>query len=255
VRDLVGANAFSAKWLDKLAATKRSISAFQIYLGLDCPLRELGVADDEYIVFHADNPDLCDQYAQMQTGQVHTDRTGWSMNFFSNIDPSLAPAGKSTMGIFTLLGSEGWQGLSKPTYREKKRALVEALLARAEKALPGLRAHIQVCEAGTPETLRKFTANPMGAIYGFEQTPQQSGLLHRFQQRYPIRGLYQVGAWTFPGAGYIGTLLSARAIVDRYFGGLRLNRLADAERAHASTAPPPADSLPSALAPLNPTLD
>jgi prolycopene isomerase len=242
VRELVGAGAFSSKWLARLATTKHSISAFQIYLGLDCPLHVLGVPEDEYIVFHADNPDLCDQYAQMQAGQVHTERTGWSMNFFSNVDPSLAPAGKSTLGIFTLLGSNGWHELSKPAYREKKRALVEAMLAKAEQALPGLRAHIQVCEAGTPGTLRKFTANPLGAIYGFEQTPQQSGLLHRFAQRYPIRGLYQVGAWTFPGAGFIGTLLSARALVDRYFGGLRLNRLTDADRARAPARVAPAQA-------------
>ena len=255
VRDLVGVAAFAPKWLARLAATPHSISAFQIYLGLDCPLHELGVADDECIVFHADNPDLCDQYAQMQAGQVHTDRTGWSMNFFSNVDPSLAPPAKSTLGLFTLLGSDGWHDLSKPAYREKKRVLVEALLVKAERALPGLRAHIQVCEAGTPNTLRKFTANPMGAIYGFEQTPQQSGLLHRFRQRYPIRGLYQVGAWTFPGAGYIGTLLSARALVDRYFGGLRLNRLADADGALARVASAQADPLPNALASLHPTID
>lgn len=237
VHRLAGPDAFPAPWLRRTEAARHSISAFQVYLGLDCPLSQLGVADDEYIVFQAHNPDLPDQYAHMQAGAVQSDRTGWSLNFFSNVDPSLAPPGKSTLGVFTLLGSQGWQNLSKPAYREKKQALVEAMLDKAERFLPGLRSHIEVCEGGTPETLRKFTANPMGAIYGYEQTPDQSGLLHRFQQRYPVRGLYQVGAWTFPGAGFIGTLLSARVLVDRYFGGTALHRMAHALPApHASAA-------------------
>jgi len=49
--------------------------------------------------------------------------------------------------------------------------------------------------------------------------------MRRFPQSYPIRGLYQVGAWTFPGAGFIATLLSARVLVDRYFSpGFRWRR-------------------------------
>lgn len=107
--------------------------------------------------------------------------------------------------------------LDKLAYRRKKIELTELLIANAERVIPGLRRHIEVCEAGSPRTMSKFTHNPAGAIYGFEQNTRQSGLFNRFPQKYPVKGLYQVGAWTFPGAGFIGTMLSARLLVDRYF--------------------------------------
>lgn len=217
VTELVGSRNFSEKYLNKLQQARVSTSAFQVYLGLDCELSELGVASDEYVIFVSKNSNIPEQFSTMMSGDINNDKSGWSINFFSNVDHSLAPPGKSTLGIFTLLGSEGWDGLTKAEYRRKKAQLIEVLIQKAEALLPGLRQHIEVCEGGSPLTLEKFTANPMGAIYGFEQTPSQSGLFNRFPQKYPIKGLYHVGAWTFPGAGFIGTLLSARVLVDRYF--------------------------------------
>lgn len=220
VTALAGREHFSPQYLQKLDGAQLSTSAFQIYLGLDCSLQTLGVSADDYVIFISNNPDLPAQFETMRCGQLDGDQSGWSLNFFSNVDPGMAPPGKSTLGIFTLLGSDGWQGLSKRAYRQKKQSLITLMIDKAETILPGLRAHIEVCEGGTPATLNKFTSNPMGAIYGFEQTLLQSGLFRRFPQRYPIKGLYHVGAWTFPGAGYIGTLLSARVLIDRYFTGV-----------------------------------
>ncbi|WMW81550.1 NAD(P)/FAD-dependent oxidoreductase [Undibacterium cyanobacteriorum] len=217
VTELVGKEHFPGGFCDKLSAMKVSTSGFQVYLGLDCSLESLGISRDETIIFMSDNPDLEQQHQAMMENRVADNLSGWSLNFFSNIDPSLVPAGKASLGIFTLLGDGEWQSLSKADYKQRKLELTELLISKAEKLMPGLRAHIEVCEAGSPRTLTKFTANPQGAIYGFEQSIHQSGLLRRFRQKYPIQGLYQVGAWTFPGAGFIGTLLSARVLVDRYF--------------------------------------
>ena len=217
VTELAGKEQFTSRYLHKLSESRLSTSAFQLYLGLNCPLQTLGVSADDYVMFVSNNPDLPEQFQTMRSGQLEGDKSGWSLNFFSNVDPSMAPPGKSTLGIFTLLGNDGWQGLSKQAYRQKKQALMNLMIDKAEALLPGLRAHIEVCEGGTPATLTKFTNNPMGAIYGFEQTLSQSGLFRRFPQKYPIKGLYHVGAWTFPGAGFIGTLLSARVLIDRHF--------------------------------------
>lgn len=213
----IGKEHFKPSYLEKLYSLRLSVSGFQVYLGLDCTLASLGVAADAYIEFFAPSKSQVEQFAHLEAGELGVDNTGWSINYFSNVDASMAPAGKSTLGIFTLTGATDWHALSKIAYREKKRALTEMLISNAERVLPGLKAHIEVCEAGSPRTMTNFTGNPAGALYGFEQSVSQSGLLHRFPQRYPIRGLYQVGAWTFPGAGFIGAMLSARVLVDRYF--------------------------------------
>jgi prolycopene isomerase len=214
---LAGERYFKSAYIEKLRSLKLSVSGFQVYLGLDCTLESLGVAPDAYIEFFAPPKSQVEQFAHLQAGELGVENTGWSINYFSNVDASMAPAGKSSIGLFTLTGATDWHALSKPAYREKKRALTELLIGNATRVMPSLARHIEVCEAGSPRTMTKFTGNPSGAIYGFEQSVAQSGLMNRFPQKYPIRGLYQVGAWTFPGAGFIGTMLSARVLVDRYF--------------------------------------
>ena len=95
--------------------------------------------------------------------------------------------------------------------------MTDSLIRQADRIIPNLSNHIEVCETGTPRTMTRYTTNPAGSFYGFAQNISQSGMLRRFPQRYPIKDLYQVGAWTFPGAGYIGALMSAKFLVDRYF--------------------------------------
>jgi prolycopene isomerase len=232
VRELAGPEHFPPAFHERLDKEKTSTSGFQVYLGLDCTLQDLGVAKDEVVIFMSHNPDLPEQYKHMMAGEIGANRSGWSLNFFSNVDPTMAPPGKATLGIFTLIGGEGWHRLTKAEYRKKKKELTQIMLAKAEEVLPGLLRHIEVCEAGSPATMNKFTSNPLGAIYGFEQSVAQSGLFRRFPQRYPIKGLYHVGGWTFPGAGFIGTLLSARVLVDRYFSGMLPRLRAASCRAH-----------------------
>lgn len=217
VVELAGRENFSRSYLNRLEQLRPSMSGFQIYLGLDCTPEELGISDEEFSVFHSYDLDSSAQFEKMAAGKIDGEEVCWFLNFFSNLDPSLAPAGKSTMGIFILLSSDDWHTLSKADYRQKKDALVQQLLARAEQRIPGLTQHIEVIEAGSPRTMTKYTANSHGSIMGFALTADQSGLLDRFPMRYPIKGLYQVGAWTFPGGGYMGSMYSAWVLVNRYF--------------------------------------
>ncbi|MES9853296.1 MAG: NAD(P)/FAD-dependent oxidoreductase [Candidatus Thiodiazotropha sp. L084R] len=217
VVEMTGRECISKTYLKRLENIHPAMSGFQVYLGLDCTTQELGIADDEYSVFNSYDMDSSNQFEKMVGGQVDGEEVCWFLNFFSNLDPSLAPTGKSTMGIFVLLDGDEWQKLSKDAYRAKKEALTEQLIARAESRIPDLSMHIEVVEAGSPRTMTKYTGNHQGSINGFAQTVDQSGLLKRFPMRYPVKGLYQVGAWTFPGGGYMGSMLSAWVLVNRYF--------------------------------------
>jgi len=70
-----------------------------------------------------------------------------------------------------------------------------------ETLLPGLKDAIEVKVSATPLTNVRFTSNYRGAIYGWDQTLENSGN-RRVDHRIPIRNLYLSGAWTFPGGGY-----------------------------------------------------
>lgn len=216
---LAGRDAFPASFLNKLDNMQPAMSAFQIYIGLDCPLSTFGIGPDEYSVFFCDGLSSSSQFQQMCSApeQIDFRDTGWFLNLFTNVDPGLAPAGKSTIGIIALVSGKHWQQLQKNEYQARKTAMTEALLTQLEQRFPGIRSHIEVLEAGTPKTMTTYTGNYMGSINGFAQTTDQAGVWRRFPMRYPLKGLYQVGAWTFPGGGYVGAMLSARMLVDRYF--------------------------------------
>jgi all-trans-retinol 13,14-reductase len=76
-----------------------------------------------------------------------------------------------------------------------------------ETLLPGLSKAIEVKEIGTPLTNLRYTGNYRGAIYGWDQTLDNSGNA-RLPHKTPIQNLYLSGAWTRPGHGY-GSVLGS----------------------------------------------
>ena len=68
--------------------------------------------------------------------------------------------------------------------------------------IPRLSSMIEVKEVATPLTNWRFTHNPGGAIYGFEQSVGNA-FMRRISNRTPIRGLYLASAWGYPGGAVI----------------------------------------------------
>jgi len=86
--------------------------------------------------------------------------------------------------------------------------MADILIKQVEKTLlPGLSKTIEVKEIGTPLTNVRYTGNYRGAIYGWDQTLDNSGI-NRLPHNTPIKNLYLAGAWTRPGHGYSGVIWS-----------------------------------------------
>ena len=86
--------------------------------------------------------------------------------------------------------------------------MARILISKVEETLlPGLSNSVQVMEAGSPLTHARYTRNYRGAIYGWDQTLDNSGP-NRLPHKTPIRNLYLAGAWTTPGHGYGGVIFS-----------------------------------------------
>ena len=97
-------------------------------------------------------------------------------------------------------------------YRAEKERIAETLINIAEDMLPGLSERIIMREASTPLTNVRFTYNTAGAIYGYEQSVDNSGI-SRLGNRTPIPGLYLAGAYTNPGGGFEWVMLSGKEAV------------------------------------------
>jgi hypothetical protein len=74
-----------------------------------------------------------------------------------------------------------------------------------EKQFPGIRESIEYYEVSTPKTIKRYTSNPGGAVYGFAQTLQQTAS-KRFRNNFLIPNLYFASAWAFPGGGFEGSI-------------------------------------------------
>ncbi len=84
------------------------------------------------------------------------------------------------------------------------------------KFYPGIKDEIEYCDVGTPATIRRYTLNPKGTAYGYAQIPCQAGR-RRVKIQSPIPNLFFASAWTEPGHGFTGAIMSgywcAKAII------------------------------------------
>ena len=183
-----------------------SMSCFQVFLGLKEDLvKKVGIADSEIFCEPAYDPDA--GYAALLKADV--EHCGYGLSLYDNIFDGYSPAGKNTINILTLQGYEHWEQFEKDyfagekqLYRKEKERIAEVLIHRVEKALlPGLSAAIEVKEIGTPLTNIRYTGTHRGAIYGWNQTVNNSGSM-RVGHTTPIKNLFLAGAWTKPGHGY-----------------------------------------------------
>jgi prolycopene isomerase len=132
---------------------------------------------------------------------------------YDNLPEAFSPKGKNTLNILALQGYDHWQKYeadyfrgNKSAYNIEKEQMADVLIDAVEKRLlPGLREAIEVKEIGTPLTNVRYTSNYHGAIYGWDQTPQNSGP-KRISHTTPLKNLYLAGAWTRPGHGYGGVI-------------------------------------------------
>jgi all-trans-retinol 13,14-reductase len=165
----------------------------------------VGVADSE--VFCEPAYDAESSYRNAL--QADVENGGIYVTLYDNIYDGYSPAGKNTVNLMTLQGYDHWERFAKDyhagekrEYRKEKERMAEVLIRKAERVLlPGLSSAIEVKEIGTPLTNVRYTGHHRGAIYGWDQTVNNSGSM-RVGHGTPVKNLYLAGAWSRPGHGY-----------------------------------------------------
>ena len=188
----------------KIANLKESCSLISIYIGFKKEVKELGNTHYSTFVNGNDVQSLKDVKAN--------NKGKWENKTFifvdySQIDSGLAPEGKSFGVICAADYLSEWENLDSEAYRDKKEEVAQIFFKRLEKIIPGITVQIEYYEVGTAKTIQRYTSNPQGAPYGYAQTPDQSGR-GRLPIKSPIKNLYFASAWTFPGGGFTGSIIS-----------------------------------------------
>jgi phytoene dehydrogenase-like protein/intracellular septation protein A len=165
--ELVGREHLPAAFAGYIEGLKLSTTAFEVFLGLD-------------IV-----PDLASITMLDEIGIMIP----------SKLDPSLAPAGHTSMSLLKLLpqAESGSWDRKAPGYLQRKREYADEMIACAEEIIPGLRQHITYRQEGSPASFARFAWTSGGCIYG-PATGQQ-----RLTVKTPLKNLYVAGSGMMGG--------------------------------------------------------
>ena len=193
-------------YVKKLEGFKPSISSFIVWLGLNRELRGK-IKGCGIHVSSGRGPEA--DYLSCMNGEV--DRVSFSVSIYDNIFEGYSKPGTSSLMLLCLSGYKPWRRFeagykagNKADYEREKARWTDILIRRAEKeVIPGLSSMIEVKDASTPLTNWKYTRNPEGAIYGFEQS-MDNAFMNRIDNRTPVKGLYLASAWGNPGGGFAG---------------------------------------------------
>jgi len=187
---------------------KIGMPAFQVCLGVDHDYYEY-FGDVHEVMF-------TDSYSQEENFDYFMDsdieKAPYAIANYGVLDPAVAPPGKNAICLTSMLMydwmDEWYWNESHQKYADFAYDIGWKLVERAEADyLPGLTQYVEVMEVGSPLTLKGFTLNPRGTIFGWDTVPEQS-MNKRMPNQTPIDNVLLSGAWTFPGGGQSAVITS-----------------------------------------------
>lgn len=211
-----------ADYASRVAGYRPSISSFVVWLGLNGDVREKVKG---YEVRCLRTYDVEQSFKAAMA--CDTANCNFGVTVYDNAYEGYSKPGTSTVSVIVTSGYDPWRRFEadyfdgkKEAYRKEKERIAGFLIDEAERmVIPGLKSMIDVVEIGTPLTNVRYTKNPEGAIYGFEQCVENA-FMNRLGNKPPVPGLYFASAWTNPGGGYEPCLNSGAMAYKTLLGDL-----------------------------------
>jgi phytoene dehydrogenase-like protein len=194
---ITGPKAIEVK--DEYSGLKAGASLLTLYLGFSRPPGELG--NKYYSTCLFDNS-VRTQADILKNGRDDFSRRSFIFVDYSQVDSGLAAGGKSVGAICCIDYLDEWSGLERKAYITKKEHVATVLIKRLDTIIPGIKDLIEYYEIGTPATVKRYTLNPDGAVYGFAQTPSRK-IIDSLKS---IDNLHIASAWGKTGGGFSGAI-------------------------------------------------
>ena len=176
-------------------------SLLTVYYGFKKALKEVG--NKNYSLF------VYDKSVESQTDILknnHSEFESRSFTFvdYSQLDSGLAPEGQSVGAVCCIDYLSDWEEMDEKEYKQKKDRVAEVFTQRLDKIIPGFADAVGYVEVGTSRTVKRYTLNPEGAVYGFAQNPgKSSGYLDQLPEN-----IHLASAWGKFGGGFSGAIFS-----------------------------------------------
>lgn len=186
---------------EKIREMKTGASLLTVYFGFRKSLKDIGNRHYSTFVF---DPSVKTQKDIVLNNHAGFENRSFTLVDYSQVDSDLAPAGKGVGAVCCIDYAPGWEGMDRKSYLRKKAGVAETFIARCEKLIPGFRYAVEYVEVATPLTVKRYTLNPAGAVYGFAQNPGKSS---QYLSALPDN-LHIASAWGKFGGGFSGSIYS-----------------------------------------------
>lgn len=191
--------AYGTELKNEFSSLKSGASLLTVYFGFSRPLKELG--HNYYSIF------VYDESVKSPADIAANNRDDFSRRSFTfvdygQLDSELAPAGKDVGALCCIDYLDDWMESERKQYDFRKVYVAQVFMDRLEKIIPGFRSAVEYYEVGTPSTVRRYTLNPDGAVYGFAQNPGRK-VIDTFR---PVENLHFASAWGKTGGGFSGAI-------------------------------------------------
>lgn len=194
---------------EKLNSLDKSISLTQLYVGFDVKSSEIGITKGDYFIEVSKNQET---YEAIKNGDY--DKMTFGITCYDILDPTL---NNENLGVITIIVGdliENWPEYKTEEYKKRKEEVTNKLLEKAQKVFPNIKNHIKVLELGTPHTMKRYTNNTDGSVYGWAQGVGQGGF-DRLSFKTSFDNTFLAGAWTTPGGGFEGAIDSGILCANR----------------------------------------
>lgn len=204
---LVGRDEIGASNFERLENIEPSISAIEIFMGLNIDLKDK--YPDDFEIFVNSCFDIEKQYKYSLDNDSRL--APFAIGIYSNVNRFAAPIGKSVVTIVMLAGYDYWKDLPHMDYEKEKERISNILIERAGKIIPELLSNLKKKIVSTPLTFQRYTNNSKGSIYGYVST-SHGKLEVRPNDAIGIKNLYFASSWARQGSGVMKVLRSAEDV-------------------------------------------
>jgi all-trans-retinol 13,14-reductase len=190
---------YGRRLVRELGGQQAGASLLTLYVGFSKPVRDLGYNYYSTFIFDRSVKTPKDIFRN-NTG----DFANRSFTFvdYGQIDSGLAPAGMSVGAVCCVDYLRYWEGLDRKEYLSSKERVASLFISRLEKLVPGIGNIIGYHEVATPATVKRFTLNPGGAVYGFAHEPGGKAA----DTSWLPGNLHFASAWGRTGGGFSGVI-------------------------------------------------
>jgi phytoene dehydrogenase-like protein len=133
-----------------------------------------------------------------------------------NVDPTLAPAGKTLLTVMFHADYDYWKKLREndEQYKAEKETIADIVVSLLDKRFPGLAAQVEMRDVATPTTFERYTGNWKGSSLGWQVTSKTRSFSKFMQKTLPgLENFYMAGQWVAPGGGVPNAAMSGRNVI------------------------------------------